>query len=122
MGGVTKLEKIILGVMLVAQLILLFTVEPLLAVLGPPLLAALPYGYAVLGSGQTVSQLTARRRRRALVCIGILVVAIAASFILAGNYPSMRFRIVQALFYDATILWLATIVAVSLHSRRAVSS
>ena len=122
MGGITKVETMILGAVLVAQMVLLLAVDAIFAVLGPPLLAALPYGYAVLGSEQTVRQLTVKRRRRALVCIGVLVVAIAASFILRGNDVSMRFRIVQALFSDATILWLATIIAVSRHSRRAVSS
>jgi len=116
MGNMTKLEKQILGAMLALQLVLMLASKGLIAALLPPLLAAVPAGYATLRSQQTI-RMMAPKLRRAYVGIFVLFLAVGASFIFASEDLSFKLRFLRALLADVAILWLAAIVAVHLHIR-----
>ena len=116
MGTITKLEKQIVGAMLGLQLVLLLTVSPLIAALVPPALAAVPLGYAALGSEQTVRMMRPKLRR-AYASVSVLGVAVAAFFLVGGNDLPFKLQVVRALLADAAIVWLATAIAVDVSGR-----
>lgn len=119
MGTITKLEMQIFGLMLALQLVLLLTAGPLATALIPPILAAVPMGYATLRSEQTV-RMMGLRLPRAYISSIILSVAVAASFVFVGERLPIKLQMLRVLLADVGVLWFATAVAVHLHRRAAV--
>ena len=116
MGRMTKLEKQILGIMFAVQVLLMLTSDAIVAALVPPLLAAVPFGYATLGSEQTIRMMTPKLRR-AYIGIAILSLAVAAFFAFASHDLSLKLQIARALLADRAILWLAATAAIHVHVR-----
>ena len=116
MGSMTKLEKQILGTMFAVQLLLMLTSDAIVAALVPPLLAAVPFGYATLGSEQTI-RMMAPKLRRAYIGIAILSLAVAAFFAFAIHDLPLKLQIARALLADMAILWLAATAAIHVHVR-----
>jgi hypothetical protein len=112
----TKLEKAILASMFGLQFILLLTVNAVIATFVPPILTAIPAGFLTLRSDQAVRM--SRRSYSPFVRIAVATAAVTAFFVLAPDDVSLKFKIVRALFVDATILWFASAVALQAHILR----
>ena len=117
MFDLSKTENRLLIVTVLIQLALLRTVAPTIAIVLPPLIAAIPIALVTLRSEQTVKMM-ARRIRRSYVSLAVFVVGAVALFILLDPTPSFKLHVLQALLVDCAVLWLATIVAVQVHTLR----
>lgn len=117
MFDLSRTENRLLIVTVVIQLVLLLTVAPAMAILLPPLIAAIPIALVTMRSEQTVKMI-ARRIRRSYISLAVFVVGSVALFIFIDPTPSFKLHVIQALLVDCAVIWLASIVAVQVQTLR----
>lgn len=113
MKGTTRFANWIIAVMLATQLVMMVTTSALVAALVPPVLAAVPMGFAI--SEQSMRTMKPRLNR-AYIGITALSLAVLAFFYFGKAIP-FRLQEIRALITDLVILWFAAVVALHLRLR-----
>jgi len=116
MRDVSKLQNLTLGIIIAAQLYLLFTSSPYIAAFAPPLVAAIPMGLLALRS-DTIRKFKIPDFRSIAIIGGMLWGLAALSFFFPSD-PSMKLQIARAIIVDGAVFYPVSLITIYFSTKR----